>query len=891
MRRALTLALLLATPALALDSPWISDTYFYWYQWDYARQWGGWEGGVYNTPLGGYYDSARFDDNLHQLHTASEWGVSHHFMDYWGPGWKGEGGEPREMTLVRATEALRARGYPIFMGAYQDGTDFDMADFVKNVQPGRDAFFYLDLFGRHDSYPKLKGQPVALIYGRNGFPKITAKDEGFRDYLQARYGDIGKLNRQWGSSYPSFDGIRLDFGSGFARYESIQYQYELWQLAWDQVGSVARERWHQPGVLCSWDVGFQPYQGWGFSDMCRVFVGTHSYGGIFDVPHSEGVERFIQAQVAKAYDTVFFDTYKNYYHDWEIRIPGICYPPDFNAFDRFWMQVLLNKSEALLHLSWNEWWEGSNLEPSLEYGKTYCEKNLLWASVLQQCFPSVHNWNRGARVAVLLNDWNWYVGGTHTADIYGTVQALRRSGVTFDLLPDDFVDARALGRFDTVIAPTAGVGLGFNLQGQAILPLLRAWVEGKAGRKFVLSQLPDIDPASKLNVDAWLGLRPLQAAGGATRPGADMNVVVDVGTEGDEKFLVAGMSQREDWGKLPADSFGAQTGKHTVRWCPAAGKRTTFLLPFAAHRDHVLRFGGDALQGQTVTVVIDDQPVGTVAIKPGYNEYELAIPAGQVGGLEFAALHLQWEKAIIPSEIDPKTYPSENRVTNLAIEFLQLATAGTAKNAPVRFKLPESKLTLTAEFPGALKGRDLPADYTPHRAVQAGKVLSRYAADQAARDLLLSAGKGQVWYCNGFLGTVPEPRYFDAILDWSGAKRDVRVEGAGVLGGTVSAGDTTVVLAYNNDAPEKRTVSITRAARDLPVSEVQVLSLDGNALPQIYPGQPGKRSDVKMTVPMAYYAALEVAYAPVRVDAGRSAACWGWAGTCQASRARRCSSR
>ena len=45
----------IAVPAMALDRPWIADTFFYWYTWDYDKQMGDWMGqGVHNTPLEGY---------------------------------------------------------------------------------------------------------------------------------------------------------------------------------------------------------------------------------------------------------------------------------------------------------------------------------------------------------------------------------------------------------------------------------------------------------------------------------------------------------------------------------------------------------------------------------------------------------------------------------------------------------------------------------------------------------------------------------------------------------------------------------------------------------------------------------------------------------------------
>ena len=83
----------------ALDRPWISDVFFYWYTWDYDRELGSWLGGIHNTPLGGYYDSRTFRDNRRSLWLASEWGLTHHFMDYWTPDWKGEDGQMREAVV------------------------------------------------------------------------------------------------------------------------------------------------------------------------------------------------------------------------------------------------------------------------------------------------------------------------------------------------------------------------------------------------------------------------------------------------------------------------------------------------------------------------------------------------------------------------------------------------------------------------------------------------------------------------------------------------------------------------------------------------------------------------------------------------------------------------
>ncbi len=821
------LPVLLAVPAAAVDSPWISDTYFYWYSWDGPEKLGAWMGGVYNTPLSGYYDSRSVADNTQQLHTASEWGLTHHFMDYWGPGWQGEDGGPRETILMRATEAVRAAGYPIFMSVYQDGEDFDMAEFARNLDPGRDAHFYFDLFGRHEAFPKIGGKPAALIYARNGVPKQSVTDETFRAAMQAKYGTLAALNARWGTGFTSFDEVKLDFGAGFPRYESIKHQYAVWQAEWERTNAAAQRLWGLPGVLCSFDIAYQPFRGWGYSDMNRVFLGPHSYAGIFGRPEAEGTERFIQAQVAKAYGGLFFDTFKNFYHDWEIRLPGITYVELFDAFDRFWVNVLLNKSEALLHLSWNEWWEGSNLEPCLEYGKLYGEKNLLWASVMQQCFPSIRDWNQGARVAVLLNDWHWYAGANSQDDIYGCIEALRRGGAVFDLLADDHVTAEKLAQFEVIVAPAAGVGLGFNAAGEPILPLLRQWVEGVPGRKLILSRVPGgVDPASGLSVADWLLLRPWQGTAAATAPGDDMNLFVDVGTAGDDDFLISGATFHEDWGRLPAESYGARAEAYTVRWTPGVGNQTLFVVPLSPHREHIVRFGGSVLWDNSVRLLLNGVEVATVDVVPGDSEYEATIPAAAVGDATTGELVFEWRQSHIPSEREPERFPTEARVCNLALDYLQVATAGTPLSRQNNYRIVQHGVRSTDAAPASLRG-EWQTGYTRRDRLAGGTALTVNSADGSPRDMLIEAGEVKVWYCDGLLGAVEDPSYLDGILAWAGVTGEFQVTGRDIAWSTLKAGDTTVVLLDNQAATERRDVRVTAPAGELPLAEVRAISRNG----------------------------------------------------------------
>ena len=767
MARVLLCLALLAGPVLGAAEwrrPFISDVFFYWYPYDRETEWG-WDQGVHFTPLYGYYDSRTLEANRHSLWLASEWGMTHHFIDYWAPHWKGEDGEMREKTVFRAAESLRNDGYDISMAYYQDGDNFAMDAFSKNVSEKRDVHQWLRDFARSPLMPRVGEQqrPMQLVYSRNGSPKLTATDEGYRAWLRQRYGALGKLNAAHNTQFRSFDDTKLDFGFGRARADSIRYQYDVWQEEWGKLEGLVRDEFKQPGVFASFDIGYQPFNGWGRSDYVRVFGGPHSYGGIFGQPHDQDAHRFLCSILAKKHDTLFLDHLKHCYHDWNIRVPGAAYLPEPHHFDRFWVGNLMRFNEGVLHLSWNEWWEGSNLEPSMELGKTYCEKNLFYATLMTRGFPSIRDWGKGAKIALILNDWHLLTGEGKDDDLFAAIQSLRRLGARFDLIPEERVTAAALEPFQLVIAPGCDSGFGDNRRREDIHGVLLAWCRGGQGRKLWASANPRLAAAA--------GLKPPPAKATAGR-GKDFNLFIDVGTEGDERFLVVGASHREDWGKLPEGAFGAGTNL-TMRWTPGSGVRTRFTLPLAPHRDHALRLGGSALVAHRVDVLVDGRRAGTLTLKPGLHDYELRIPAALVGGRQQAALALRFEKPVIPRIIDPERHPTEGRACNLAIDWLQWSTANVAKgDKRTTYQAPKVTVRFSQplfEVAGVSLGEVLEMEthgVVPLRAPGA-RSLSAYGHGPG-RDIALPFGKGEILYVNGRFSDFDDLLYWHALLaNWA----------------------------------------------------------------------------------------------------------------------------
>jgi len=866
MRSILTLSLfcvlLGVRPASALDSPWISTVFFYWYTWDSDEKLGSWIGGVHNTPMDGYYDSRAFADNRRSLWQASEWGVTHHFMDYWAPNWKGENGQMREAVVMKAAEALRESGYDIWMSYYQDGENFEMQEFSRNVSEKRDVHQWLRDFSNSEVWPKIDGRPLQLVYARNGRPETTVDHDGFRRFLMECYENIAALNGVWNTDFESFDDVEMTFTArGHQRAEAIEYQYTIWDREWSKLDGLVKDEFGHPGMKASFDVGYGPFRRFGYANFTRTFGGPHSYAGIFGPPDDQDAERFIQAALAKKYNTVFFDHFKNFYFDWDIRVPGIAYLPEPHNFDRFWTGALARYSEAILHLSWNEWWEGSNLEPCQEFGKTYCEKNLLYATVMKLAFESIRTAGQGAPVAVLLNDWRFASGAGHEEELYETIQVLRRLNLPFDLVPDDFATVEYLGKFKLVVAPAYDAGLGYNKQREPILDVLEKWLQ--TGERRLIVSAHD-------TVAAKLGLREVTSppAGSEVR-GEDVNVFIDVGAEGDEEWLGDGsFSGREPTAAPKADRDNAGP-HHTFRWTPAFDSQTSFMLPAGPNRDHLLRIGGRAFWPNTISVVANGRTVAKVDIA-GTVDLEVNVSAAEIGAAPMVKLQLLYAKKNVPGEIAPQQYKSEGRVCNLALEKVQWSTANIPKDSKEqKFQIIEDALRLTGRtFAGASdEGISIPFRPRPRVTGAGAEVQSVLNINNLPRDILLPFGRSEVLYVNGLLSEVNTEEYWLALIrDWAGVDFHRFAAGEHCIAGRLSAGNTDFVVCFNQDVSQARELSLDLTQSGPPLSEATALSRDGHDYQPIEMSPAAGPPSMHGADTMQYYGVYQFAFSPVKID-------------------------
>ncbi len=924
-----------AVSAQHLDRPIVGAVFFYWYEWDDEAEWGNWLGGVHNTPLYGYYDNRKVRDNFRSLLLAADWGLTHFFIDYWGHDWRGENNEPREMTVLKAAERVRALGYPIFIGYYQDGENFAMREFWRNIGERRDTYRWLRDYARSPAWTWLFGKPFQMVYARNGVPEVTIDHEGFQSWLRQRYGSIDKLNAEWGTNFRDFSEIRMNFNAvGFQRAMSIAYQYERWRRDWEKLEQLIRDEFGLPGLRVSFDVGYSPFRGFGFERFIRTFGGPHSYAGIFGQPHEQDAERFLQAMVAKKCGTVFFDHLKHRYFDWNIRVPGTAYPPEPHHFDRFWVGNLMRLVDGVLHLSWNEWWEGSNLEPSFEGGKRFCETNLLYSTIWQLTYRDGGRGAQDAEIGLLVNDWIFEHGGGDARDLYNAVQGLRSINAPFDIVLQSEATLENLKRYRVLIAPAGGVGFGFNgrvrllpnqlLKFERIGDAIREWLQ-LGGKMLIVSQ-GGIDELTKgllpdqLQTFGSRGRLPSQLTNSqsgtgdmrqgtqgkrmnlspAPRPSSrPFNFFVDIGSPGDEIVLVQGFSHREDWGKLPKGAFGAGS-QATIRWTPAVGNATVILLPtdkilaisegtppsmpkIRSDRSTtlrevshalVLRWHGSAIWQNSVRIFVNEQFVNEVKIDPGWRVYEAKLPASVIGDAGVIEVRFEFAEAHVPGEKEPQRFRGEQRVCNLALDWVQICTPDVPIGERKGVKWQPTEL---ARFIGKVRHfaytKQFRAPLRRRRAhLPEGEVLSAYS-DGIPRDLLLTFNSSLVprpsslLFVNGIF--TDDPRWWATVLEQVSkvpCGKFVRFDKGSLpdhpdlMSAVLTAGTTRFLLVENRKG-EIRRLSLTVPSVDkLPTAEVIALSHDGNRF------VPRPSSRVPFFDSVRYYAVYQVVFAPVRLS-------------------------
>jgi hypothetical protein len=208
--------------------------------------------------------------------------------------------------------------------------------------------------------------------------------------------------------------------------------------------------------------------------------------------------------------------------------------------------------------------------------------------------------------------------------------------------------------------------------------------------------------------------------------------------------LVQGFSGREDWGKLPEGAFGAGS-QATVRWTPNIGNTTVLMLPSLPNADLLLRWHGSAIWRNRLRVFVNEQLVSEVAVEPGWRVYEVRLPAEVVANAGVIEVRFEFAEAHIPGEKDPQRFRGEQRVCNLALDWVQICTPNVPVGERKSIKWQPTEL---AEFSDEVRkvayAKQFRTPLLRRRAVAPfGKILSTYC-DGIPRDILIFVNSSRV---------------------------------------------------------------------------------------------------------------------------------------------------
>ncbi len=79
------------------------------------------------------------------------------------------------------------------------------------------------------------------------------------------------------------------------------------------------------------------------------------------------------------------------FDDRKVRNPSSVVSRDHGVertYDYFWRQALETRPDWVLITTFNEWHEGSEIEPSLQYGSEFLTRTRLWADRVHACAAS-----------------------------------------------------------------------------------------------------------------------------------------------------------------------------------------------------------------------------------------------------------------------------------------------------------------------------------------------------------------------------------------------------------------------------------------------------------------------------------------------------------------------
>ncbi len=434
----------------------------------------------------GWHPEFQFDnifrpDHIRQVLAAmADFGINQASYSYWG-----DRSLPTFTRTIRQAEALVREGRPVYLSPYMEPPTIDKR-FASAKAISFNTNRLLHFLRPHASSPafcKLGGQPFVNIYVAYYRPDET--DQDFREFLRAKYKSIEALRRAWsdpaqpGAMDPSqlprsFDQITLSAArpGTIAFADRQELRAERLKRGWSRViRAIEREI----GVPTRY-TGDNSNTTVSPTDYMTALTGLTWYSFGYAIGNPTRRPKLI-SEVAKYTGTTFLYTISPGYVDRQQRWPGARIERDPFLYEYAWVKALQTRPEGIMILTHSEWYEGSIIDVTREFGRRQYETTELYARLFKLTFPQAFADKRTKKpVAILFNEWATYRlhdRGWRLGDVYAAIKALECLSIDFDVIPESALSEAELQGRKLLIVPDCGEGVSKRAR-----EIVRRWVAG-----------------------------------------------------------------------------------------------------------------------------------------------------------------------------------------------------------------------------------------------------------------------------------------------------------------------------------------------------------------------------------------------------------------------------